>query len=74
MQSKIQGEIGLLLWLIVFLCRHHENLPECNGMTSVNVSLSSNNDPRNASAIVGVIYYKDLEDAFNRTHELDDNK
>lgn len=49
---------------------------ECNGMTSVNVSLISQNDNYfyYDDALVGVIYYKDLEDALNRSHEVDDNK
>ena len=58
-----------------FFYRHYRDLMEdCQGMTRVEISLKEPEDSFIKEAIVGVIHFKDLEDALSRTHHITINK
>ena len=67
--------------MIMSYCRH-DGVAKCNGMTSVNISIKSLEAPIGSrgkstpkfakyvppqtSAVVGIVHYKDLEDALTQ--------
>ena len=56
------------------LYRHYDGLDNCQGMTRVDISLKAPEDTFIKEAIVGVIHFKDLEDALSRKHKITINK
>ena len=49
-------------------------MEDCRGMTRVEISLKEPEDSFIKEAIIGIIHFKDLEDALNRTHHITINK
>ena len=63
---------GLFLFTIF---RHYKDLAaNCKGLTKVDISMESPDDSFIREAIVGVIHFKDLEDALSRKHQIVINK
>ena len=56
--------------------RHYKDLAaaNCKGLTKVDISMESPDDSFIREAIVGVIHFKDLEDALSRKHQIVINK
>ena len=55
--------------------RHYRDIAtNCEGLTKVDISMESPDDSFIREAIVGVIHFKDLEDALSRKHQIVINK
>jgi hypothetical protein len=58
---------------IIFFSSHHKDLEGCKGLTSVNISMSTDDESFIKEAIVGIVHFRDLENALSRKREETQN-